>query len=149
MADPGSSGAGHDERNHEPYRKLDTAKRRRAAGVYLVMAAGAAAIVATTGIQLLWLTAVAPLLGLAGYQFLGGWKIQVSDMEAIEMAGERASFEMGHGSATLGFRGFRARPIWQVLVFGDGPAPRYQALVTIDAVSSEITGVFEQPVEQP
>jgi hypothetical protein len=109
----------------------------------------AGAIAATTQIQLLWLTAVAPLLVLAGYQFLGGWKMQITDMEAIEIAGDQTSFAVGHGSATLGYRGLRARPVWQVLVFGDGPAPRFQALVTIDAVSSEVTGIYEEPVVRP
>ena len=132
-----------------PYRMLDTAKRRRAGVVYLVMAAGAGLMTAATAIPLLWVTAVAPLLGIAGYQFLGGWKLEVTDMEAIAMAGERASFDVGHGSATLGFSGLRARPVWQVLVFGGGPAPRDQALVTIDGVSGEITGIYEEPVEQP
>ena len=132
-----------------PYRRLDTSKRRRAGVVYLAMAGVAGAITITTGIQLLWLTAVLPLVALAGYQFLGGWKMQVTDMAAIESASDEVSFSVGHGSATLGYRGFRARPVWEVLVFGDGPAPRYQALVTIDAVSGIVTGIYEEPVQQP
>lgn len=149
MADPESMPARSGDHGLHPYRKLDTVKRRRAGIVYASMAAGGAAIAAASGIHLLWLTAVAPLLVLAGYQFLGGWRMKVSDMEAITMAGETVSFDVGHGSATLGFRGFRARPVWQVLVFGDGPVPRHQALVTIDAVSSEITGIYEEEVAQP
>jgi hypothetical protein len=117
--------------------------------VYIAISLVAAAIAVTTGIQLLWLTAVVPLVVLAGYQFLGGWKMQVTDMEAIEKASDRVSFTTGHGSATLGYRGLRARPVWEVLVFGDGPSPRFQALVTIDAVSGEITGIYEEPVVQP
>jgi len=132
-----------------PYRKLDTAKRRRAGGVYLIMAVVAAAIAGVTEIQLLWLTAVIPLLVLAGYQFLGGWKMQVTDMEAIAKASDETSFAVGHGSATLGYRGLRARPVWEVLVFGDGHAPLFQALVTIDAVSGDVTGIYEEPVLQP
>jgi hypothetical protein len=132
-----------------PYRVLDTAKRRRAGVVYIAMAFVAGVVAASTQIQLLWLTAVGPLLVLAGYQFLGGWKFQVTDMEAIEKASERVSFTTGHGSATLGYRGLRARPVWEVLVYGDGPAPRFQALVTIDAVSGEVTGTFEEEVVKP
>ena len=75
--------------------------------------------------------------------------MQVTDMAAIQGAADEVSFSVGHGSATLGYRGLRARPVWEVLVFGDGPAPRYQALVTIDAVSGEVTGIYEQAVEQP
>jgi hypothetical protein len=133
----------------QPYRALDTAKRRRAGGVYLVMAAGAGALASLAGVPLMWFTAVLPLAALAIYQFIGGWKIEVADMDAIEQAGEATSFAVGHGSATLGFRGFRARPVWQVLVFGDGPSPEHQALVTIDAVSGDVTGLYEEPVDQP
>ena len=140
---------GGDDGTIRPYRHLDTAKRRRAGIVYLVMAGAAGAIAAVTQIPLLWVTAVAVLLLLAGYQFLGGWRMQVTDMEAIEMAADRASFPVGHGSATLGYQGLRARPVWQVLVFGDGPAPRFQALITIDAVSGDVTGIYEEPVVQP
>ena len=117
--------------------------------MYLIMAGVAGTLTITTGIQLMWLTAVLPLVALAGYQYLGGWKMQVTDMAAIERAADEVSFPVGHGSATLGYRGLRARPVWEVLVFGDGPAPRYQALVTIDAVSGEVTGIYEQAVEQP
>jgi hypothetical protein len=132
-----------------PYRHLDTAKRRRAGVVYFAMAVLAGAIAARTGVQLLWLTAVVPLVLLGGYQFLGGWKMQVTDMEAIEKASQQTSFSVGHGSATLGYRGLRARPVWEVLVFGAGGAPRFQALVTIDAVSGDVTGIYEEPVVQP
>jgi hypothetical protein len=132
-----------------PYRILDTAKRRRAGVVYIVMAVLAGAIAISTQIQPLWVTAVVPLVVLAGYQFLGGWKMQVTDMEAIEKASDRVSFTTGHGSATLGYRGLRARPVWEVLVYGDGPAPQFQALVTIDAVSGDVTGTFEEEVVRP
>jgi hypothetical protein len=131
-----------------PYRVLDTAKRRRASIVYVAMAIGTAALVLKIGLSPLWITAVLPLALLALYQFLGGWKMQVTDMEAIQTAAEEVSFGVGHGSATLGYRGLRARPIWEILVFGDGTAPRFQALVTIDAVSGEVTGTYEEPVEQ-
>ena len=149
MGDTTPDASGRDDGTIRPYRVLDTAKRRRTGGLYLVMAGVAGAIAAMTEIQLLWPTAVAPLLVLAAYQFLGGWKMEVTDMEAIERAAEHTSFATGHGSATLGYQGLRARPVWQVLVFGDGPAPRYQALVTIDAVSGDITGIYEEAVERP
>ena len=138
-----------DDGTVRPYRRLDTAKRRRAGAVYLVMAAMAGAVAAVADTQLVWLTAAVPLLVMAGYQFLGGWKMQVTDMEAIETAGAQVSFAAGHGSATLGYQGPRARPVWEVLVFGNGPAPRFQALVTIDAISGNVTGIYEEPVVQP
>jgi hypothetical protein len=149
VGDAGSVAPGSDDGTIRPYRILDTAKRRRAGVVYIAMACVAGVVAASTQIQLLWLTAVGPLLVLAGYQFLGGWKFQVTDMEAIEKASEQVSFTTGHGSATLGYRGLRARPVWEVLVYGDGPAPQFQALVTVDVVSGDVTGTFEEEVVEP
>ncbi len=142
-SDPGPAGS------VTPYRKLDTAKRRRAGIVYLVMAGAAASLVVGTGVHAMWLTAVVPLVALAGYQFLGGWRLSVSDMEAIEIAGEAASFPFGHGSATLGFRGVLAKPVWQVLVFAAGPTPDRQALVTVDGLTGDVTGIYEEAVDVP
>jgi len=132
-----------------PFRRLDTAKRRRAGGVYLVMAALAGLLTLVSGVDLMWLTAVAVLVVVAIYQFAGGWKIKISDMDAISLAANAASFSFGHGSATLGYRGPLAKPVWQVLIFADGPSPDHQALVTIDGLSGEVTGIFEQEVALP
>lgn len=144
--------AGRPDLNSEqliPYRSLDTANRRAAAGVYLVAAAGAAAIVVASGVEFMWITAVVPLIGVAIYQFIAGRSMQVTDMQAIEIASDTAPFEVGHGSATLGFTGVAARPIWQVLVFEAGPAPEHQALVTVDALSGDVTGTYSEEVEIP
>jgi len=146
-----SESAGYDRASEEvvPHRRLDTAKRRRAGIVYLVMAAFAAWLTLASGVTLMWLMAVAPLGAIAIYQFAGGWKIKVSDMEAISVASKAASFTFGHGSATLGYRGPLAKPVWQVLIFADGPRPERQALVTVDGLSGQVTGIFEQDVELP
>jgi len=132
-----------------PYRVLDTSTRRRASAVYVVVASLAVGLVVASGVNAMWLTAVAPLLGLAAIQFTGGWRMQVKDVEAIQIASDHASFPVGHGSATLGFRGLLAKPVWQVLVFADGAAPDTQALITVDALTSEILGVYEEPVPVP
>ena len=143
MADTAAGGA------EGPYRTLDTRRRARAAIVYLVMAALGAAIVLASDVQLMWLTAVVPLLALAGYELAGAWRMNVSDMDAIEIAGRAASFDFGHGSATLGYRGVLAKPVWQVLVFSDTPSPDRQALVTVDAIDGEVTGLYEEDVPLP
>jgi hypothetical protein len=133
-----------------PYRVLDTATRRRAGYVYLVMALVVAGIVLITGVDLMWLTGVIPLVVLAGFQFLGGWRIKVTDMEAIEIASHAPSFDVGHASGSLGFRGWLAKPVWQILVFAAGPgSPTHQAVVTVDGLSGEVLGVYEEEVERP
>lgn len=132
-----------------PVRLLDTSNRRTAAGVYCVAAAVVAALVIAIGVELMWLTAVLPLLAISVYQFIGGRHIQVTDMEAIEIGSGSVPFEVGHGSATLGFIGFTARPVWQILLFESGPAPEHQALVTVDALSGDVTGIYVEDVATP
>lgn len=132
-----------------PFRVLDTATRRRAAVVYLAVAGFATLLVLGSGIPAMWLTIVVPIVALAVLQFAGGWRIQVTDMDAVAIASDHASFDVGHGSGTLGFRGALAKPVWQVLVFGDGPAPVKQALVTIDGLSGAVLGSYEEDVPAP
>lgn len=142
-------GRGPDDGSVRPYRVIDTRTRRRAGVVYLAMAAVGGLLVLAADVPMMWLTAVIPiaLFGVAG--FVGAWRMPVTDMRAIEIAAEHASFEVGHGSATLGYRGLAAKPVWQVLVFSDSPSPDRQALVTIDATSGEVTGRYEETIEAP
>ena len=117
--------------------------------MYAAVAAIAALLVIATDVRAMWLTAVVPLLLLAALQVAGGWRMAVKDVEAIRIASDHASFDVGHGSATLGFRGPLAKPVWQVLVFAAGPAPDLQALVTVDALSGEVRESYEEPVPVP
>ena len=132
-----------------PNRTLDTADRRIAAVVYLVAAAVAAGIVLATDISLMWLTAVLPLVGIALYHIVTGRRLNVRDNEAIAIASAEAPFAVGHASATLGFVGLGARPVWEVLVFEAGDSPKHQGLVTVDARSGDVIDTFSEPVETP
>jgi len=132
-----------------PYRILDTRRRWRAGVVYLAMAIAAAATIGATATSAMWLTAVLPIVTLAVYQFAGSWRMTVGDVDAITIASDATSFSVGHGSATLGYRGFLAMPVWQVLVFADTPSPDRQALVTVDARTGAVTGRYEETVEVP
>lgn len=141
------SDSGSGEAELGPYRVLDTSNRRVAAVVYLVAALASAGLVVQSDLALMWLTAVLPLLGIAVYQFVAGRHIQVGDMEAINIASDTAPFVVGHGSATLGFTGPTAKPVWQVLVFESGLVPEHQALVTVDALTGEVTATYAEAVE--
>jgi hypothetical protein len=145
----GATGDGQFGEAVGPYRVLDTATRRRAAVVYLAIAVIAGLLVIATDVGAMWLTVVSPLIVLAIVQVAGGWRMQVRDVDAIRLASDHASFDVGHGSATLGFRGPLAKPVWQVLVFADGPAPDRQALITVDALSGDVRGSYEEPVSVP
>ena len=130
-----------------PNRTLDTADRRVAALVYLVGAVAAAGIVIAADISLMWLTAVLPLVGIALYHIVTGRRLNVRDSEAIAIGSAAAPFAVGHASATLGFVGLGARPVWEVLVFEAGGAPKHQGLVTVDARSGAVIDTFSEPVE--
>lgn len=151
MADrsPIASGDGSGGSGVAPYRTIDTRMRRRAGFVYLAMAAGAALLVMASDVGPMWLTAVAPIAAIGIIHILTAWRMPISDMDAIDRARAAASFEVGHGSATLGYRGLLAKPVWQVLVFSNTPSPDHQALVTVDAKTGEITGRYEEAVEAP
>jgi len=148
MADDGSSNPGPSNELH-PNRTLDTADRRVAALVYLVAAGAAAGIVVATDVDLMWLTAVLPLVGIALYHLATGRRLSVRDNEAIAIGSSEAPFAVGHASATLGFVGVGARPVWEVLVFEAGDAPQHQGLVTVDARTGDVIDTFFEPVDTP
>ncbi|MCB1247509.1 MAG: hypothetical protein KDB69_09590 [Acidimicrobiia bacterium] len=131
----------------EPYRRLNTSTRRRAGVVYLVMAVVAGGIVWLAGGGVLWYSIVVPIVALAVVQFVAGWRMRVTDMEAIRIAAEATSFEVGHASGSLGFRGILAKPVWSVLAYGAGPSPSMQAVVAVDAIDGVVLGIHEEPVE--
>jgi hypothetical protein len=149
MATRSVNGAGPAGDPVRPFRVLDTATRRRAGYVYLVVAGIAAVLTLASGVGAMWLTAVLPLVMFAAFQIAGGWRIKVTDMEAISIATKQTSFEVGHASGTLGFKGWLGRPVWQILVFAAGRSPDKQALVTVDGLSGEVLGTYEEEVEEP
>ncbi len=130
-----------------PHRVLDTMNRRWASVVYFGAALVAAGMILVTGVGAMWLTTVVPLLGIGFYHAISGRHIEVADMEAIRLASDAAPFEVGHASATLGFTGLTAKPVWQVLVFESGPTPDHQALITVDGLSGQVTGSYAEAVE--
>lgn len=111
------------------------------------MAVGAAGLVLWADISAMWMAVVVPLLAMAVIQFVAGWKMKVTDMDAIAIASEAASFDVGHASGSLGFRGPLAKPVWQVLAYGAGPTPTQQAVIAVDALTGEIRGLYEERVE--
>ncbi len=130
-----------------PHRVIDTMNRRWAAVVYLGAALVAAGMVLVIDLGAMWLTAVVPFLGIGLYHAIAGRHIEVPDMEAIRLASDAAPFEVGHASATLGFTGLTAKPVWQVLVFESGPTPQHQAIITVDGLSGQVTGIHAEAVK--
>lgn len=132
----------------EPYSVPNTSQRRGAGIVYVV-----AAVIIGIGITLglpvgMWLM-VAGLLAIAGYHYLGGWDLKIMDGEALEIANRHAEFPAGHASAALNFEGWRARPIWNVLMFSADDPPTERGLVRVDGITGDVVGSYTEDIEEP
>jgi hypothetical protein len=128
-----------------PYAVPDTARRRRAGLVYV-----AAAVVTAIGIALdlpggMWVI-VAGFLAIAGYHLAAGWRLEVREGQALETANRETSFPVGHASAAVGFVGWRARPVWNVLVFSGDEPPTERGLVRVDGVDGAVAGQYVESI---
>lgn len=131
------------------YHVPDTNRRRRAGVVYVV---GAAAIAALIGLQVLpsgmWWTAVGALAVVGLYHFAASWNLDVREGESLDIANRTVDFPVGHASASLGFTGWRARPVWNVLVFSADEPPSERALVMVDGVDGTVTGQYAESIPE-
>lgn len=134
-----------DATQREPYTIPSTRRRRTAALVYLVGAASAAGAVglgAPPGMII-----IAASLVLAGaWHLAAAWRIEVLDPEALEAANRAIEFAVGHASAAVGFDTWRARPIWNVLVFSADDPPSQRGLVRVDAVDGHVVETYSEDV---
>jgi hypothetical protein len=132
------------------YHVPDTNRRRRAAIVYLVGAAVVAVLIILGGLpSAMWWTAVAVLAVVGGYHLIASWDLEVREGEALDIANRTVLFPVGHASASLGFTGWRARPVWNVLVFSADDPPSQRALVMIDGIDGNVADSYVEPVPAP
>jgi hypothetical protein len=131
------------------YHIPDTNRRRRVGLVYLVGAVVVAALIVIGPLpNAMWWTAVV-VLGVVGvYHLASGWNLAVREEAALETANREIGFPVGHASATLGFVGWRARPVWNVLVFSAEDPPVQQGLVRVDGVDGYVVDSYAEPVDQ-
>ena len=116
--------------------------RRRIAGWVLVVAGVVAFLVIPGG----WPVSLG-FLGLAAWQFLSAWPLNVDENEAMTVAGTAVGFAVGHASAAVRFHGLRSRPRWAVLVYSATEPPDQRALIVVDAVSGETGDVYVEDIE--
>jgi hypothetical protein len=134
----------------EPYAIPDTARRRRAGAVYFVAAALTALLIPLTGLpELMWATVVGALVAIGLYHLIAGWKLRVREGAALEIANRATTFPVGHASAALGFVGWRARPVWNVLMFSSDDPPSERGLVEVDAINGAVRGTYVEAVAAP
>ncbi len=117
----------------------DPARRATAAKVYVVgVAMTVVGGMAGLGAGMWW---VAGLLAvLAAVHAASAWSLKVREAEALVTAGRALGFPVGHASAAVRFRGPRARPEWNVILYDADEPPSKRALVFVDAVTGEVRG---------
>ena len=132
------------------YHVPDTNRRRRAAIVYLAGAVAVAGLIALGALpSVMWWTGVAALAVVGAYHLAASWNLEVREGRALEIANRTVDFPVGHASASLGFTGWRARPMWNVLVFSADDPPSQRALVMVDGIDGTVTDQYAEPVPAP
>jgi hypothetical protein len=93
------------------------------------------------------MTFAAALLGaIALWHFSAAWQIRILDPQALEIANREVPMAVGHASAAVGFDGWRARPIWNVLVFSADDPPTERGLIRVDAVDGTVVETYVEAV---
>jgi len=129
----------------DPHAVPDPAHRRRAGNVYFV-AAGLVALAIALGLPAgMWVT-VGLLAAIGIYHYIAGWHLVVRESWALEVSNRAIGFPVGHASANLGFYGWRARPIWNVLVFSADDPPNRRGLVRVDGISGSVVEQYDEAV---
>ena len=126
-----------------PYVFPDIRRRRIAAALYAVVAAGALAggiASANRGLEL----GGALLLVIAAYTFVAGWHLEIDQTEALAVASRTVGFPVGHASAQLAWRGLLSRPAWRILVYSADEPPSIRGLVELDAVDGRVLGEYTE-----
>ena len=128
-----------------PYGVPDVARRRRAGLVY-VAAAVVTVLAIVAGLPAgMWLL-VGALVAIAAYHLVAGWHLVVREGEALDAANRATEFAVGHASAAMSFDGWRARPVWNVLVFSADDPPTWRALVRVDAIHGSVIEQYAEAV---
>ena len=127
------------------YEIPDTSRRRQAGLVYAIAAlvtAGAAVVGVGDGF---WILA-GVLVAVAVFHLAAGRRLKVREDRALDVANRATGFAVGHASATLGFDGILARPVWNVLVFSADDPPSERGLVRVDALDGSIVAQFVEEI---
>lgn len=113
-------------------------RRRRTAGWIYLVGAGLLGVGAVAGLGV-WLWAAAGgLVVLALVHFLAAWPLEVDEQQALRNAVQHLPFPVGHASAAVRFTGWRARPVWHVVVYDASEPPGNRALVRVDGVTGDL-----------
>ena len=132
---------------HIEYSVPDTNRRRKAGVVYLAGAVVVGLLIAGGFVPTaMWLTAVLVVVVVGVYHLIAGWTLAVREGAALDAANRAMPFATGHASASLGFAGWRARPVWNVLVFSADDPPSQRGLVRVDGIDGSVVDHYLEDV---
>ena len=136
------------------YRFPDNSRRRIPGVAYLVIAAALFIVWLTKGDDAVLINggcaaAAAGLAALGVLSITSGWRMRLSETDALVAATKAAAFPVGHASAQLAWRGLRSRPTWRILCYSTEDPPRSRGFVLIDAVDGSVVSriVEDNPEE--
>ena len=92
---------------------------------------------------------VVGLVLVAAYHYVTAWPLNVREGEALEIANQTTAFAVGHASAAMNFEGWRAKPVWNVLVFSADDPPTERGLVRVDALNGDVIDTYVEAVPDP
>ena len=132
-----------------PYMFPNNSRRRIPGVIYLVMGLGAIGIFFLAGDDAVlsnagFLIGGAALILIGLYHLQAGWDLAIDENDALVAATRQVGFPVGHASAQLGWRGFRSRPTWRILVYSNEAPPENRGLVLVDGVDGEIIDHFTE-----
>lgn len=133
----------------ESYVFPDTLRRRICAIAFVILGAICVIVwVALSGrhevVNIGVLAAGIALFAFAAYFFLAAFPMQLDQGEALIIASREIGYPVGHASAVLGWRGWRSRPTWRILLYSSEDPPAQRGLVEIDAIDGEVLGAYSE-----
>jgi hypothetical protein len=126
-----------------PYKFPDNSRRRIPGVLYLGIAAVCVLVWALWRDDIPyvndgWLWAALALTAAATISITSGWRMHVTETDALVAAQQAVRFPVGHASAQQVWRGLRSRPTWRVLCYSVEDPPRQRGLVLVDAVDGTV-----------
>lgn len=132
-----------------PYLFPNNSRRRIPGVLYILIGLACIVVRATAGSDAVLVnggvTAAGIVLVLVGlYHLQAGWDLAFDEEHALQAATRQVGFPVGHASAQLGWRGFRSRPTWRILLYSNEPTPEQRGLVLVDGVDGEVVDHFTE-----
>lgn len=134
-----------DATQREPY-TIPSTRRRAFSGWVHIAGAGVAVAMVGAGLPAGLLVFAVGLALLGTWHLAAASRIEILDPEALEIANRATEFAVGHASAVVGFDGWLARPVWNVLVFSADDPPSRRGLVRIDARGGDVIETYTEDI---